>query len=48
MPWKEMSVMSQRREFVELAQAEGTNKRGLCPSLRDQPYDGIQVVWAFP
>ena len=22
--------MSQRREFVELAQAEGTNKRGLC------------------
>ena len=26
MPWKEMSVMSQRREFVELVQAEGTNR----------------------
>ena len=30
MPWKEMSVMSQRREFVELAQAEGTNKRAFA------------------
>ena len=26
MPWKEMSVMSQRREFVQLAQAEGTTR----------------------
>ena len=46
MPWKEMSVMSQRREFVELAQAEGTNKEGPLPWLWDQPYDWIQMVWA--
>ena len=26
MPWKEMSVMSQRREFVQLAQAEAPTK----------------------
>ena len=48
MPWKEMSVMSQRREFVELAQAEGTNKRGLCRRFGISPYDWIQVAWAFP
>ncbi len=47
MPWKEMSNMSQRREFVELAQAEGTKQKGPLPSLRDQPYDWIQVAWAF-
>lgn len=30
MPWKEVSTMSLRREFVELAQQEGANRRALC------------------
>ena len=30
MPWREVSVMEQRREFVRLAMQEGTNRRELC------------------
>ncbi|MDE2069462.1 MAG: IS481 family transposase [Bradyrhizobium sp.] len=30
MPWNEVSVMDQRREFVELALQEGANRRELC------------------
>lgn len=30
MPWREVSVMDQRREFVMLAKQEGTNRRRLC------------------
>lgn len=30
MPWQEVSIMSQRKEFVMLAQVEGTNFRELC------------------
>src|SRR5690242_725506 len=30
MPWREVSVMDQRREFVALARQEGVNLRGLC------------------
>jgi transposase InsO family protein len=30
MPWREVSVVDQRREFVRLAQHEGTNRRELC------------------
>jgi transposase InsO family protein len=30
MPWCEVSVMEQRREFVKLALAEGVNRRELC------------------
>jgi transposase InsO family protein len=30
MPWCEVSVMDQRREFVRLALAEGANRRELC------------------
>jgi len=30
MPWKEMSAMDQRREFVALAVQEGANRRELC------------------
>ena len=30
MPWKEVSIMSERKEFVMLAQAGGTNIRELC------------------
>jgi len=30
MPWQEVSVMDQRREFVRLATQEGVNRRELC------------------
>jgi transposase InsO family protein len=30
MPWQEVSVMDQRREFVRLAMQEGANRRELC------------------
>lgn len=30
MPWREVSVMEQRREFVGLAMQEGANRRELC------------------
>lgn len=30
MPWREVSVMEQRREFVELFRQEGVNRRELC------------------
>lgn len=30
MPWRRMSVMDQRREFVRLAMQEGVNRRELC------------------
>src|SRR3569623_832959 len=30
MPWKEMSAMDQREEFVALALQEGANRRELC------------------
>ena len=47
MPWKEMSDMSQRREFVELAQAEGTNKRGLCRRFGISPTTGYKWFGRF-
>ena len=30
MPWREVSVMDERREFVRLAMLEGANRRELC------------------
>jgi transposase-like protein len=30
MPWRELSKMSRRKEFVSLAQVEGSNVRELC------------------
>jgi len=30
MPWREVSIMDERREFVELASVEGANRRELC------------------
>ena len=47
MPWKEMSVMSQRREFVQLAQAEGANKRGLCRRFGISPTTGHKWFGRF-
>ena len=39
--------MSQRREFVELAQAEGTNKRGLCRRFGISPTTGYKWFGRF-
>src|SRR5205814_696802 len=30
MPWREVSIMEQRREFVRFAMQEGANRRELC------------------
>ena len=30
MPWREVSVVDQREEFIRLAQQEGVNRRELC------------------
>ena len=30
MPWREVSIMDERREFVRLAMQEGANRRELC------------------
>ena len=30
MPWREVSVMEERREFIRLAEQEGVNRRELC------------------
>lgn len=30
MPWREVSVMEERREFIRLAEQEGANRRELC------------------
>ena len=34
MPWNDVSVMAQRREFVRLALQEGVNRRELCRLLQ--------------
>ena len=45
MPWEEVSLMSQRREFVTLAQSEGTNIRELCRRFGISPSTDISG-WA--
>ena len=47
MPWKEVSKMSQRREFVTLAQAEGTNRRALCRHFGISPTTGYKWLLRF-
>ena len=42
MPWEEVSVMSQRKEFVKLAQAEGANVRELCRRFGISPTTGYK------
>jgi transposase InsO family protein len=37
MPWKEISTMSQKIEFIHLAQKEGANIRALCRSFQISP-----------
>src|SRR3954464_3219573 len=42
MPWREVSVMDQRREFVRLAMQEGANRRELCRRFGIHPNTGYK------
>jgi transposase InsO family protein len=42
MPWPEVSIMQQRREFVELASQEGANRRELCRRFGIHPKTGYK------
>jgi len=42
MPWRDVSVMDQRREFVRLAQLEGANRRELCRRFGISPKTGYK------
>ncbi len=44
MPWREVSVMDQRREFVRLAMQEGANRRELCRRYRIHPSTGYKWI----
>jgi putative transposase len=48
MPWQEVSVMEQRREFVRLASQEGANRRELCRRFGIHPDTGYKWLsrWA--
>ena len=47
MPWKEVSVMSLRQEFVALAQADGANVRELCHRFGISPTTGYKWLSRF-
>jgi len=49
MPWKEVSRMDERREFVRLAMQEGANRRELCRRFGIHPDTGYKWIgrWAF-
>lgn len=42
MPWRKVSIMDQRREFVELAMQEGANVRELCRRFGIHPDTGYK------
>ena len=55
MPWSEVLIVDQRREFVMLAMQEGANRRELWPSTRATPehlpqveYDEREIVCSVP
>jgi len=42
MPWREVSIMEERREFVRLAMLEGANRRELCRRFGVHPDTGYK------
>lgn len=42
MPWHEVSVMEQRREFIRLAEQEGASRRELCRRFGISPETGYK------
>jgi transposase InsO family protein len=48
MPWQEVSIVDQRREFVQLAMQEGVNRRELCRRFEIHPDTGYKWLarWA--
>jgi transposase InsO family protein len=48
MPWREVSIVDQRREFVRLAMQEGANRRELCRRFEIHPNTGYKWLgrWA--
>ena len=48
MPWREVSKMEQRREFVRLAMRDGANRRELCRRFGINPDTGYKWLarWA--
>ncbi len=47
MPWEEVSIMSQKREFVTLAQSEEANIRELCRRFGISPTTGYKWLGRF-
>ena len=47
MPWSEVSVMDQRREFVRLAMQAGVNRRELCRRFGISPDIGYKWLGRF-
>jgi transposase InsO family protein len=43
-PWKEVSIMEQRREFVRLASQPGANIRELCRRFEISPPTGYKIL----
>jgi len=42
MPWREVSVMNERHEFVRLAMLDGANRRELCRRFGVSPDVGYK------
>jgi len=47
MPWREVSIMSERLEFVRLAKQEGSNRRELCRRFGIHPSTGYKWLLRF-
>ena len=47
MPWREVSVMDERREFVHLARQDGANRRELCRRFGIHPETGYKWLGRF-
>jgi transposase-like protein len=48
MPWEQVSIMDQRREFVQLAMQEGANRRELCRRFHIHPSTGYKWLGRWP